>query len=184
MLVMTIQKDIVAEKILNTKGIYLGDISKSSYAYLSPRYTIGYKNFSTMLNKKTGILSDCPIFGWSGSPCLESIDYTGNRCALFLDVPIDCCVFSGYDTYCDYLDGRKRFSDCILDTGSALWESAKGNCVQVCMGYINSGWIVDYSPLIPKGVYVDDCLRYCQVINAYLSAGIVNSEITKDRKVA
>lgn len=191
MLVMTIQKNVVAERILDTvNGVYLGDITKSNYAYLSPRYTLGYNNFNVLLNQKRKLWVNCPIFGWAGSPCVESIDYVSNRCAIFLDVPTEYCVFSDYDKYCDYLEGTCRFSECLIDEGTALWESAKGSCIQVCMGWIDPKWILDYSPLIPRGVYVDDCLRYCQVTNAYLGVksgiklGSESGIILEDRKSA
>lgn len=140
MMVLTVQRFKFLQQIY--RGEYVPNISKSPYAYLSPRYTRGYDIVLSELSRKTGryYMSgvDSCMWGWVRNPYIDF--YTFNRgkspedklYAVFCNVREEDMVMSDYDRFMDYVNGDVNRPDFILD------DFVKGECIQCSFWNLSS----------------------------------------------
>lgn len=146
MLVLTVQTRDVVERILSGEK-YTPDFSKSTYAYLSPRFTKAYNKTLKELSRKTkkyytmGV--DSCIWGWVGKPFLdfyaiESGSKNSGKYAVFCEIDEKDLVFSDYDKYSDYIEGYTDSLDFMVSEVSndaciqcAFWSLSKRNIVSI-----------------------------------------------------
>lgn len=168
MLVLTIQDKSVLQMIGD--GKYKADFWKCKFSCLSPKFTKGYMVLKSELLRATGKTCDSPIFAWGGTPFIDSIKGSGDKKALFLEVPENELIFSDYDKFCDFVYGTTETVDFILPKKKAKEKIKRGYCVQVCMPYIKPEWVlssVDFSLIDKFEGTVDDCYRYCNLLKSY-----------------
>lgn len=128
MLVLTIQRKEILEKILNNS--YNVNIWKSPYAFQSVRFTEGYSIILDKLQEKIGapmLEGESCYWGWIKNPYIDFFakdadDYV----ALFVDVPENQMVFSDYDKYTDYVLEESTDKDFILTSDKVRSSS----CIQ------------------------------------------------------
>lgn len=167
MLVLTIQDEKVASMMRG--GRYKADFWKARFSCVSPKFTRGYE----VLRKKLmlrGIWCDCPVFGWCGTPFIESIRDNREKKLVFLEVPDELLVFSDYDRFSDFVVGDSDRVDFLLSSEEAKRRISRGSCVQVTMGYVKPEWVIgvfefEYSRNF-EGT-VGDFYRYCSLLNTY-----------------
>lgn len=168
MLVLTIQDERVADMMRG--GRYKADFWKARFSCLSPRFTRGYEILRKKLMSSKGIWCECPIFGWCGTPFIESIRDSREKKLVFLEIPNEYMVFSDYDKFSDYVVGDSDKVDFLLTEDEAKGRVYRGSCVQVAMGYVKPEWVVgvfdfEYSKNF-EGT-VGDFYRYCILLNTY-----------------
>lgn len=127
MLVLTFQKKEIAQKIRN--GSYHVSMSKSTFAYSSLRFTIGYKSMiSSLQSKGVELLPDeGVIWAWVSSPSKEMVKNYLRKgyVALYIDIDPSKCVMSDYYKFSDYVTGDSTEKDYILDRVDSTKE-----CIQ------------------------------------------------------
>lgn len=174
MLVLTIQKKSIAQKIIN--GNYKADFWKSSFSCISPRFTSGYNICKNELENKLGksFSEDfSPIWAWVGYPYIKfhTYLYEGDLVALFLDVPASEMVFSDYDKYCDYIYGESTDKDFMLGFTDARNAGKRNRCVQACLESINPNNIlltVDFIRFNGEMKSIENFYNYIRLVNVYV----------------
>lgn len=133
MLVLTVQKFKHLRKMYN--NMYKPNITKSDYAYLSPRYTKAYKTVLDRLADKTDFdyvdgLDSC-IWGWVKNPYLDFYknlnmlyDKNDKLYAVFCEIDERDMVLSDYDKFTNYTEG---ISD---DTNFIIESFSESKCIQ------------------------------------------------------
>ena len=132
MMVLTVQKYKFLQEIY--RGGYIPNISKSPYAYLTPRYTKGYSTILSELSKKTGRYYiegiDSCRWGWVRNPFLGFYNFNRGKkledrlYAVFCNINEEDLVMSDYDKFMQYIDGDVSKPDFMLD------DFVKGECIQ------------------------------------------------------
>lgn len=127
MLVLTIQRKEILEKILNKT--YHVNLWQSPFAYQSIRFTEGYNIILNKLQDKAGVPlleGESCFWGWVKNPYIDFFAYDKDKyVALFVDIPKSQLVLSDYDKYTDYVLENSYDNDFILDSSKPLPE-----CVQ------------------------------------------------------
>lgn len=117
MLVLTFQKKELVDKILN-KSYYV-DLSKSTFAYNSIRFTRGYNKIIRSLKSKEVDLLDTEgvLWGWVSNPSHEMVKTYLNKgyVAMFIDIDPEKCVMSDYYKFSDYVVGDSSDNNFVLD---------------------------------------------------------------------
>lgn len=138
MLVLTFQKKSIAQQIKSKT--YHVDMNRSTFAYNSLRFTIGYRKITNELSKKgLDLLSDeGVIWGWVSSPSQELVKNYLRKgyVALFIDIDPSKCVMSDYYKFSDYVLGDSTDKDFIVESS----QNSK-QCVQ-CSFTIDSVYSV------------------------------------------
>lgn len=156
MLVLTVQNYSVLSQVYSREG-YTPSFWKSTNAFLSPRYTNGYKKVIERLSTKKGQAfnfgdTSC-IWSWVQNPFIgyyKGMRYfdDGVSYAVIADVPVEDMVFTDYDRYADYAECESDDCDFFLDV-----EDFEDRCVQGSFFRLTSKMI--------EGVASLDCILDC-----------------------
>lgn len=160
MFLMTVQNEKVVKEIMKSK--YKPCFWESKFAFQSERFLSAYNLIIEELHKKLKKQKgktkyDSCMWGWVNKPFIDfHLKHLGKKSnkklyAIFCNIPEKKMVFSDFDKYSDYLDGKTVDSFMVEN-----FESGDTRCLQCSFEYLlpeNISTIIDVEDL--KGLEKD-----------------------------